>query len=348
MISLYQLFKILFGLIISGFILFVIIYFLSSYTQIQDSSQQATTLKNFLKTAGDVYTSGNSVGFDDFYGKDFKLTFDTREPEGIVSGTGKTPVWFPLFFSLGDEVFLSRATIDMGWWEFHAVEAMPRTRIIFNPMTDDWDFLMEIVQFLPDSEFFDPKITFGLCDGSLLQEKLCGGDFCEKQGFLYQLSNPRIMDKCTVRMPDNARLIIISPSCSQTFSQHFCLTPPNTEGVGNINLRGSQSNLLYKDPIDIIAAVIGGYEKDLYGNSGETLYEYKNTVFREELSLASRILANRALIVGSKHPQSSPCQKAYSDEDYYKNLGTVSSLLKQLKQAKTTHEELAKRGCDYQ
>jgi len=362
MISLYQMFRLIFGLVISGFILIIIIHFIGVYTDLQEDSQRAQIMKSFLKTAGDVYLTGNPVDFTSFSMQEFKITFDSTEPEGIVSNTGKTPVYFPLFFSFGKKVFIWKGELDMGWWKFRFVEAMPRTRIIFNPLSPDWDLIKEIVYLLPDSEFFEPKITFGFCDSSLLQEKLCGGEFCEKQEFLFQLlSPPQSFSKCSTQMPDGAVLITISQSCSSTFSQGFCLTPPNSDGIGNLYFKSVQDPLLYKDPLDIVSALIGGEEKDIYGNSGETLFEYKNNAFREELVLAAKMMSNRALLVGSKHPPGSECNLAFSsflnkinslhsmlsDKDYYKNFGKTTILVNQLKSAKSDYQELVNRGCDY-
>jgi hypothetical protein len=154
MISLYQLFKIIFGLVISGFTLFVILNFTGVYIGIQEDSQRAAILKNFIKTAGDVYISGNPAGFDDFSRQDFTLSFDISEPEGIVSQAGKTPVFFPLFLSPGKRLFIYRNELDLGWWKFRFIEAMPRTRIFFNPRSaspEAWELVRSIVLVLPDS-----------------------------------------------------------------------------------------------------------------------------------------------------------------------------------------------------
>lgn len=362
MISLYQIFKIIFGLIISVFILVIIIYFLSSYTQVQEDSQRALILKNFLKTAGDVYLTGNSLAFADFSKQKFILSFDIKEPEGVLSNVGKTPVFFPLFLKPGEELFLWKGDLDMGWWSFRFVEAMPRTRIIFTVLSPEWELVGKITSFLPDSDFFEPKITFGFCDGPSLQETLCGGEACEQQDFLFHISSPPpTMSKCSLPLPQDAILITISPSCSPTFSEGFCLTPPNADGIGNLYISGFSTPLLYKDPLDIVAAVIGGEKKDLFGNSGATLYEYKNNVFRKEIQLGAQIMSNRALIVGSNFPPESECQEHFvnflntmnglqstlEDEEYYTRFGTATSLVNQLTQAFADHQELVNRGCDY-
>lgn len=354
-------FKLIFGLVISGFILFIIFYFLGSYTDIQNNNQQAAIMKNFLKTTSDVYMTGNPVSFTDFSKQSFVTTFDITEPEGIISGTGKNPVYYPLFFSFGDKVFIYRNVQDLGWWKLRYVEVMPRKRIIFNVINNDWDLVKDIVNSLPDSEFFKPEITFGICDGLLLQEDLCSDKNCERSDFLFYLSSPpKSMSNCETKMPEGAVLITVSSSCSFS-TQGICLSSPNSDNVGNMYIKGFENPVIYKDPIDIVSALIGG-EKDIYGNSGITMYQYKNNVFREELLFASKIMSNRALLLGSRYPQTSECYKIFADfintmnslestlsnEDYYKEFSTITSLKNKMEQAKKQHQELVNLGCDYQ
>ncbi len=360
MISLYQMFRLIFGLVISAFILFAIIYFLGAYTGLSESSQKAEITSNFLKTSGDVYSTGNSVSFTDFAGKDFTITFDATEPGGLVSSAGKTPLHFPLFPRIGGEVLIYSGSLDMGWWEFRFVEALPRTRVLFNPAVQDWDLISGIVGFLPDSEFFEPAITFGFCDGQSVQERLCGSDFCEKDDFLRGLASPPgPVNPCTADLPPDAILVTVARECASE-SRGICLTPPDPDGIGTISLRSGET-MLYKDPLDIVAAIIGGPGKDIYGNSGKSLHKYKNDAFRKEVALAAAIMANRALLLEEEHTPGSECQAVLADfldtmrsleallldEGYYVSQETSRNLLALLREAKSEHETLVERGCDY-
>ena len=112
MISVFQLFKIIFGLIASGFILYFAVHYISSYSYTQHAIQKAKVINNFIETAQDVYLSGNYINFTQFARYHFTPYFDTRKPEGLYSkDTDKISVNFPLFISPGEELFIDRKHI---------------------------------------------------------------------------------------------------------------------------------------------------------------------------------------------------------------------------------------------
>lgn len=361
MISLYEIFKIIFGLIISSFVLIVLFNFIGSYTLLQEDTQKAQIIKTFIKASDDVYITANTIDFDNFEKQQMSLSFDTQEPEGILFDGTKAKVHFPLFFSPGDQVIIERQVMDMGWWKFRFVEALPRMRIIFNPINPTqatWKVIEDITQFFPDSEFYDTKITFGICDGPSLQEKLCSGEWCEKQSFLFYLSQPPLKgEKCQVAMPQNAMVLTISSSCPQT---GICISPPNSEGIGNVYISGR--SVVYKDPLDIISVFLGGEKSDIFGYSGKALYEYKNDIFRKEVRAAAEMMSQRALLLSSVHQSANPqCSQSFSsfqsemrsladflsDEEYHVSQGKATAFVSLLKNAKAAHEKLVQRGCDY-
>ena len=363
MLSLFQLFKIIFGVIISGFILFVIINFLGAYTSFQGDSVKGVIIKNFVKTTGDVYLSGNSIVFEGFRDKDLILAIDENEPEGIISIVGTLPLFYPLFPSFAEEdVFVSRQELDMGWWNFQYMTALPETLILFSAVSPEWDLVRGVTSSLPDSDFFTPKVTFGICDGPRIDDRLCGGP-CERDDFMsVTIGRTMPTSACTAALPEGARLLTISPSC--TGVPGVCVSTPNRDGIGTIGL-GSRLIGLYKDPVDIAATVIGGDEEDIYGKTGETLYIYKNNFFRREVGLAARVLAIRAVpLIGPRHPALpvSECQLAFNNfrqtmnaldifldgnEDYYKNQADTQNLVTMLTKARNDHQELLSKGCDY-
>jgi hypothetical protein len=365
MITIYQTFKMIFGLIISVFVLYFTIYYVGVYTGIQEDAQKGLILKNFIKTSNDVYLTGNSIGFDDLRRHEFHISLDTSEPEGIVSSTGKTLLSFPLFLSYDSKsVFIERNSLDMGWWEFYFVETMPETRILFNPLTenqDAWNLMREITAKLPDTGFFKPKVTFGFCDGVKITENLCFGNLCEREDFLYHMEGmEEKYSKCEAPLTGKHKLITVSPSCSGNLEKGVCVEPPTPMGIGNFYIAGHDDALIYKDPVDIVSAIIGG-EKDIYGNSGETMYRYKNNMFRKQIKFASDIMFKRSILVGGEFPVGSECQSLYSDfsnsmntlssllsdESYYETYGKVTSLVTALKDSREKYQELVDGGCDY-
>jgi len=361
MISLYTAFKIIFGLVVAMAIFIIIFTFLGNYIDIQGESQKAQIVSSFLKSSGDVLTTGNSLTFTDFSQEEMTMSFDINEPPGILSELGKTTVEFPLFYSPGDELFISRNHLNLGWWRFYFVEALPRMQVLFSVSDnseESWDVVREIVETLPSTGFFEPKTTFGLCDDDSIDE--CGGNNCEREDFLFNIIDPPILSYCSIpKMPQGSILVTVASSCT-TINRGVCFETPDSKGIGNLYIRGELIGL-YKDPLDIVAAIIGGERPDIYGNSGKTLFRYKNNVYREELLLASKLMASRAQIILGDYPEASVCRQLYysfsntmsslssllEDEDYYKDYSTVSSLVELLNQAESSHQNLVTGGCDY-
>lgn len=357
--SLYTYFKILFGIIISIFILVIIATFLGGYVGIQEDAQHAQVVTAFLKSSGDVMTTGNSLSFSGFAQDEFLVSFSTTPPEGIITPVGTVPVYFPLFFTPGEQVFISRGTLDLGFWTFSFVQALPRTRILFTVRDpSSWDLVADIVDALPSTEFFEPKVTFGFCDGSQLQENLCANFRCEQEDFLFHLLTPQSThSSCLVTGSQDTVLITISPSCAGTSS--ICLEPQGIKNQGNIYLAGKLVGL-YKDPVDIVAIIIGGVEEDAYGKSGISLFEYKNNILRKELLLATDILSTRAQLIQKEYALDAPCHQAFESfrvsmitlsqalpESYYLTISSVDRYHDALDQAQAAHESLREGGCDY-
>lgn len=364
MLSLYEMFKVIFGLVMSSFILLIIVHFIGVYTQLDQDAERAQILKNFLKGAEDAYTTGNPLTFTDFRRQEFTLSFDRTPPPGIVSDVGKNPVLFPLFFRPGKEIFVSQGQLEMGWWTFRFVEAFPGARFLFSPVEggeQSWKLVRDIAFFLPDSEFFSPTITFGVCDGQ--PQELCAGG-CERQAFLAAVRGRSApVQECTVQnLPAGTILITVASSCSPSrTSRGYCLTPPS-QGIGRIFL-SDQPPLLYKDPVDIVAALAGGEEKDLYGSSGATIHGYKNDAFRQEVLLGAEVMEQRAFLLAIEHRKArgEECAQAFdrlretlqvvqsslSDPQYYQDPAEAAGLGVALAEARAAQQALADQGCDY-
>ncbi len=382
MVSAFQVFKMLFGLIISGFVLYFLVFYAGSYSQTQTESQQVIILKNFEDLAKDVYYTGNPSPFGDFKRVEFSmLSLEIREPEGnaqVVADIGKVTLTVPLFFRPGDELFIDRATMDLGWWEFHVAEAMPETKVIFNPMEvgpESWSYMKEAVRMMPSSIGFEPKVTFGLCDGDVIVEDflgLCGpsSDPCEKEYFL-RISRPDTgMSRCTAQLPEGYILATIARDCSNVQSG-ACFEPP-TVGTGNAHIAGSAKTYLYHDAMDWVALIIGGSRSDIYGFAGENLWRHKNRMFGTEVGLAAEMMAERARMLATAiedevnrggllpDSQSADCKQLYLDlgtvldvitdtlslDDYHTAFASVRQLNEKLAEAEAMHNGLVNKGCE--
>ncbi len=375
MITLFQLFKMIFGIIVAAFILYALLNYSGSYSVFQESGIKAKILNNFRETAQDVYYSGNAITYTDFSAYDFSGTRyePLRNPPLIVSEAGEMDIWFPLFFVMGENVYIHRGSLDYKFWKFYFVEALPDMNIIFNPVDntpDAWEIMQGIVELMPDTAGTERKIYFGLCDGDFYETNACGGKPCSRNDFLNAQStfSATRFDKCTASLPQNSRLVVISSGCTQGYANSSICIIPSGSGVGNFYISGSPEKFIYRDSLDLLSAVLGGTEQDAFGKTqGEKFYEYKNRIFGERLKIASDITAKRSLLVtGRLNPDTEStdyyCRSVYislegitnqikslvSNRNYYTNTADQTNLKNLLEQAKLNYQELVNRGCEYQ
>lgn len=383
MISAYQAFKMVLGLMISGFVIYFLIFYTGTYSQTQQQSQQLTVLKNFEKLAQDVHATGNPSPFTGFSEGSFRtLSFEIREPEGhaqVVADVGKLALKVPLLFRPGEEVFVDSASMDLGWWEFSAVAVMPGTTVIINPVDasrDSWEYMKDAVELMPSTIGFEPKVTFGLCDGGVIVKDflgLCGpseGVPCEREYFMRMSRPDEGLGACTATIPEGGTLVTLSGDCSGV-QKGVCFEPPS-DGTGYAYIAGSQSPYLYHDPMDWAAIIIGGDRSDIYGLAGESLWRHKNMIFSTQVGLAAEAAAERSRMLAtaiedevdsgslSAESQSAACKQDYLDlgsaldvvadtlsfQDYYKSPSSSRQLNQKLQEARQIERELVNKGCE--
>ncbi|MFQ5647980.1 MAG: hypothetical protein ACE5FW_01975, partial [Candidatus Aenigmatarchaeota archaeon] len=103
MTSVYQMFKIVTGLIISGFILYFLVSYAGVYAGTQEDIQRALIQRNFFRVVQDVYYTGTPFTFTDFARAQLDISIDPTEPAGLVTKLGKFPFPVPMIFAPGDE-----------------------------------------------------------------------------------------------------------------------------------------------------------------------------------------------------------------------------------------------------
>ena len=380
MITAYKVFQILLGLILSGFILFFLLRYASNYVMFGESNQKFVIIDNLRTTSQNVYLSGNPVIFEDTVRFDFSSCYpafnEPTEQPSIKCRFGEiSPLVIPFFFMLKpkERVFVDRNHVDYGWWRVYFTEAIPETHVIFIPMDASdrtWDLMKEITMAFPDTKGFNINITFGFCDETLL-ENICGGDLCEKKGFLNILNMHRAPSSgCSETLGDEYLFVTISDSCRPAYvSKGICIKPVD-EGIGYVYTPRSQDEFVYKDVADILSLILGGNQEDPFGISrAEKLYEYKNNLFMERLYLAARIMQMRAHILRSEYQsrcnpslnsQSTYCvchplyDNLYSKlDDVIRNLrndyteySEMESLKSSLDEAESVYQDLVKWGCE--
>jgi len=368
--AVYRIFQMIFGIIVSFAILYFLITYTGNYGKIQRELQRGEILKAFADEARSVYITGIPTNFTYFSKYDFSSCFLNAPEKGIpeieCQGTGapKVPVDAPLLFLPGDKVYIGRDSLDYGWWTFSFAEAVPSTLFVFNPIdsTDDsWDIMKAVVEYLPDTsdEWSVVNVTFAFCDGPEIRYA-CGGRPCSKTDFLSILNSGYegySFSKCTANLAKGMRLVTTSVHCSEFFAESgACVSPPNSKGVGNTYLAGSGKAYVWKDPVDLVALVMGGSEKDEFGiTMGEKIYKYKNSVQMRRMSLAAKVISMMSKLIAGKVSEESGCGPIYAGLSNalekipgkdYESILDMQNLNDGLNEAREVWQELAGRGCE--
>ncbi|MBI4020316.1 MAG: hypothetical protein HY367_03205 [Candidatus Aenigmarchaeota archaeon] len=290
--TVYEIFKMIFGLVASVFILYFLITYAGGYAGTQLSAQRISITRDFLTASENVYLSGVPFIFDGFGRQDFEYSLDASgtQPQ-IEFGSGQLPVRVPLFFSPGKELYIERKELDLGWWKFGFAMATPEMDIIFNVQDPEgMDAAVGIASLFPESQ--EPEISFTLCDGAELEGPYGQFDFAGSRSPVIRNIRPAL--PCSASLQKGSILVTISSSCSSSMQAGICIRPSD----GTAFISGSQKEYIYKDSLDLAALVLGGDRKDLFGNYiAETLYTYKNRVVGSELRLASVVLEGKARLL---------------------------------------------------
>jgi len=339
--EIFQIFKIIFGLIVSGVILFFLIQYSGTYTLLQKDILKTNIMKSFIDNARGVYLTGNPIKFTGFSRAQLSLSLDSsREPPAVRFDLGSFQPNVPIFFVHDKELFIDRNSLDHGWWRFYFAEAMPKTEIIFSPAynsPETWDTLENTVRLLPNSAGFEPKITYSLCSGNDVF-RMCESAACESDEFLdfYTSYKSSIFITCTATFSGNYRLVTISNNCANT--GEVCVNPVEK------NIYIDTKTLPYADYLDIVSVIIGAQNTI----SGEDLYNYKQKVFQAEAKLAAKIMYERALSHVQNPAVSDECKNAYSTQASILLRISTQPTQNLLEQSKLNYyQELINNGCDY-
>jgi len=373
--SIFQAFRIIFGLIIAVFVLYFFLTYAGVYGETEEARIQNSIAKNFVATINNVYQSGTQFSFTQFGESplDFDIFLDTEyNPPihwpGISLGTtaGKVTLTVPTLLIPGDDVVVYRDSVNLGWWEFYFVEALGNTAVIFVPLDDSDDaigLIRKIVDSMPSTEYVQgeaPKVTFGLCGGgTLYYDDLCGGR-CEKDGFNELLNNgigsvSQLFSACTAGLPANSRLVTVSGSCnSEDYSSGVCIEMPGSSGTAEAHIKGSGETYLCKNVLDLLALITGGDEQTVHGFRGSNYYTYVNDMFREQVLIAAQMMSGRAELLAGTSPEYSTFKDimdsiadVLSEPDYYETHSSVDNLLGLFEQADDVFYSLLSQGLEY-
>lgn len=368
MITIYRVFQIILGIILSAFILYILIYYAGSYALVGEQAVRLKTLDVFLQDADNIYFSGNPINFTRFSRDDYTSCHPrASNPPRIfcyIDGdrfeTEQTLI--PVFTKLGGNVLITRNSLDYGWTRIDYIEAVSGMRIIFNPLEDNdaiWESFKEAIIGLPDTTGFNPKATFGFCEGQTIIES-DDPELPWERDYFHGIPTDDIgaMSKCSATLFQDQILVTISPSCSPTFADSgICISPPQN-GVGYAYISGSSKDYVYKDPADLAALIIGGEKKNEMGDYiGEEIWEYKNKVFLDSLTLAAKIMQRRCGIIFQSNI-TQECSNKYFElqgsliqietlakNDPY-NIDDMASLKSELDNSRGLWLDLLNMGCE--
>jgi hypothetical protein len=348
MLSVMQIFKIVFGVILSLFILVLFMRFSESYTEIGESGRDVEILMGLKKTIEDVYNTGIPTDFDTGNLEEIISFYSPPSIETPVTSVNLDPV--PVFLVPGERISIHRTEYDTGWWKFYFVQALPETKIVFVPLGRSevvWNTMGNITKYLPSTEDTDTKVLFGVgCNDTGGQPVFFflnwEGGYFTRTVLPYFFDNDYDFVPCVER--EGYRIVTISET---PVDKDFQVVPvDNQMGYVYINdtLEGQQAHL-YKNPLDIISLLFGG----------KKLYDYENRKFLKELSIASDIASREAGILMAKvsNPDcaySSFIQrlgsvKALANGGEYTNEDEMRELNRKIREASEIYKGLEEMGC---
>jgi hypothetical protein len=324
----FQIFRLIFGLIISGFVLYFIINYVATYSVTQEDIVRAQILKAFRDTSRDVWAYGIGTNFSDFGRLSFKINFDIAPINRPVLRTdiGEWDLPVPTLFTFGKLLWIDRSTFDLGWWQFRLTTAQPETVFVFNP-TDfqSAEFAIKLVQFLPDTAGKQPKIQYAFC----------GQDILPMDKMTFTTIDPKTAPtgSCDIKkLKPNWKLIKITENCEKP-AIGVCVQLPEN-GFGQARLAGSEKTYYYLEewPFGLLALMIGYTNSSIWGIAGDDMYNATNMWFKNEVGLGANVMAKRAQLMatnisGLTTRGLDQNSAAYNCKDYYSELSSLLSLV---------------------
>lgn len=344
-----QIFKIIFGIILSAFLLMIILRFSSSYTEIGESSKEVEILMGLKKTIEDVYTTGIST---DFEVKGLEKSITSYYPPNIetpVTSVNLDPV--PTFLVPGESLSIHRNEYDLGWFKFYYIYAAPEMKVIFVPLGRSevvWNTVGNITKHFPSTENTKIKVLFGIGCNDTGGSPFFFFSNWEREYFIrtvlpWLYANEYEFVPCGKK--EGYRMITVTET---PVDADFQVVPIDSE-MGYVYVNNTivgQKTYLYKNPIDVVALFLGG----------ERMYDYENKKFLKDLSVASDLASREVSLLRGK--MDSACDAPYSrfvqelghiksiaDNGDYRNEDEMKELNKNIKESVETYKQLEEMGC---
>lgn len=292
--NIFQVYKIIMGLVIAGFVIAFFATFMGDYAGLNTQTMTYKAMNNFRNSVHDVYITGNTVDFLELSQNGIDdctvIPKEENEPTEIRCGSIGKSFFTPIMFTKEKEggLFLERSYLDLGWTKFYMVSAISDMTVIFIPETIPAIVMMENItsSFSCDLGIRGMKCSYQTGQqNENLRFTTCTSSFIQKtRGKTEFLSTYEILTgECTSPKPSyNHRFVNIRANCAGE-SDEICIETTATN-TGNIYVNGNRH--VYEDMFDILSIIIGGAEKDIFGNSlGERLFEEKNKFLENQLAV---------------------------------------------------------------
>ncbi|HLD56873.1 MAG TPA: hypothetical protein VJA47_01110 [archaeon] len=292
MISTFEIFKIIIGIIIAGFFLFFALKFLGVLTpqQVQNIEiAQLSSVKNSIEKTP-LYGVSQNLSL--------KVEMEYSPPYISRKNNVKIHESIPFFLGEGDFVYIYPNSLDLGFWKMGWVGVVPETKLIYNPLiytTEAYRTISQITEQFPESS--SPLVRFGLCGAEVEYTTNTKTNFLKPiKGIVdtnqsYQIQNFSYTE-CTRPIADAIKVTISESEVNITDS--FVIVLGDNE-VGKILFTedGKAKTLAYKDALDIFSILIGGEQAYMYKNKME--FASLLTFLKEEssrLEILRRVYSN--------------------------------------------------------
>jgi hypothetical protein len=281
MISVFEIFRVLIGLVVFVFVLTFFLRLSDMYSNTQVMGKKLETVNTFDQVAAQTFTSENPTTFSGF--RDF--TTLVYEPPKVKSDVGQKTLSVPVFFIPSKGVImLEKQCLDYNWFRFCWVYAYPNsTQILFTPLENTADAratIASIVQLLPDS------MDYGYCSGDDARAST-------KSGFIQYLSGSAAesYQPCTRQLPEGSRIVVINSTFNFSSGLRGDAFMELSSGkLYRKNSTGGMQPTGYRDALDVAAFIAGG-EKSL---------EFKRSTLLRELAAATKIMKERTVLVSQR------------------------------------------------
>ncbi|MBN1896305.1 MAG: hypothetical protein JW789_01075 [Candidatus Aenigmarchaeota archaeon] len=296
MLSVFQIFKVVLGIIIFIFVMTFFLQITDIYGNIGEKGEELELVQVLDTTLMRTYTSGNPGTFQGFQGLDF-VVYET--PKLKYPSNQKTLSVNTFLIPSEDEMDVERTCDDYNWFRFCWVYAYPKSlSIIFNPMKNDAEsrvLIESIVLLLPDD------VDFAVCN----RTDVMMGD---KEKFLRFVRGEntdseknmegKIYERCDVPIPDYFRLVTIADDDTVAPLRNDILLVPSNPSNGYYSELIGGFEETKSEPLT------GSYEdvKDIYFllTSGKAALDFRNEQFGKELEIAARLMNERVTLITQK------------------------------------------------